>query len=230
VPGQAQVRGSLDKEIIRRVIRLHMNEVKYCYEMELTRKSGLEGRVTVRFVVAALGQVLSSVVQSSTLNNPRVEKCVADAVHRWEFPKPVGGGIVIVSYPFNFVSASSEYAPVRAAPRTAWDTAVEILREQSELPIRIAKIARELGAAKQTRPALLAWWLVEHELCSARQPAAAYVVVATLLKQAGLLDDAIRILSEAGPFDPERTASELRRWGQVEDAKRVQALRLRGAQ
>ena len=67
--------------------------------MELARKSGLEGRVAVQFVVAALGQVLSSVVQSSTLNNPRLEKCVADAVRRWEFPKPQGG-IVVVSYPF----------------------------------------------------------------------------------------------------------------------------------
>jgi hypothetical protein len=44
------------------------------------------------------------------------------------------------------------------------------------------------------------------------------------------MPSAIRILSEAGPFDPERTASELRRWGQVEDAKRVEALKVRGAQ
>ena len=32
IPGTAQVRGSLDKEIIRRIIRRHINEVKYCYE------------------------------------------------------------------------------------------------------------------------------------------------------------------------------------------------------
>ena len=30
----------------------------------------------------------------------RVENCTVQAVRRWEFPKPLGGGIVIVSYPF----------------------------------------------------------------------------------------------------------------------------------
>jgi hypothetical protein len=100
------VKGSLDKEIIRRVVRLHMNEVKYCYDQELVKKSGLDGRIAIQFVISPLGQVLSSVLQSTTMGNIHVEKCVVDAVKRWEFPKPDGGGIAIVSYPFNFVSGS----------------------------------------------------------------------------------------------------------------------------
>ena len=102
IPGQANVRGSLDKEIIRRIIRRHINEVKYCYETELTKKADLSGRVSVQFTIAATGQVIASVLQSSTMGNLRVENCVVQAVRRWEFPKPMGGGIVIVSYPFNF--------------------------------------------------------------------------------------------------------------------------------
>jgi TonB family protein len=98
--------GSLDKEIIRRVVRLHMNEVKYCYDKELVRKAGLEGRLSVQFVISPVGQVVTSVVQSSTLGNVSVEKCVTDAVRRWSFPKPQQGGIAIVSYPFNFVAGS----------------------------------------------------------------------------------------------------------------------------
>jgi TonB family protein len=105
IPGQANVRGSLDKEIIRRIIRRHINEVKYCYEQELTRKPELGGRVAVQFTIAATGQVVASVLQNSTMGNPRVENCVVQAVRRWEFPKPLGGGIVIVSYPFNFTPA-----------------------------------------------------------------------------------------------------------------------------
>jgi len=104
--GIAHVRGSLDKDIIRRVVRLHMNEVKYCYDQELVKKASIEGRIAVQFVISPLGQVLSSVLQSTTMSNLRVEKCVVDAVRRWEFPKPDGGGIAIVSYPFNFVSGS----------------------------------------------------------------------------------------------------------------------------
>jgi TonB family protein len=107
IPGQANVRGSLDKEIIRRIIRRHINEVKYCYETELTKKADLSGRVSVQFTIAATGQVIASVLQSSTMGNLRVENCVVQAVRRWEFPKPMGGGIVIVSYPFNFTAGGS---------------------------------------------------------------------------------------------------------------------------
>jgi TonB family protein len=104
--GIVTTRGSLDKEIIRRVVHLHMNEVKYCYDKELVRKAGLEGRLSVEFVISPVGQVVTSVVQSSTLANLQVEKCVTDAVKRWPFPKPREGGIAIVSYPFNFVAGS----------------------------------------------------------------------------------------------------------------------------
>jgi TonB family protein len=107
IPGQANVRGSLDKEIIRRIIRRHINEVKYCYETELTKKADLAGRISVQFTIAATGTVIASVLQSSTMGNIRVENCVVQAVRRWEFPKPLGGGIVIVSYPFNFTAGAS---------------------------------------------------------------------------------------------------------------------------
>lgn len=105
-PGICNVRGSLDKEIVRRVVRLHMNEVKYCYDKQLVKNAALEGRIAVQFVISPAGQVLSSVLQSTTMADLHVEKCVVDAVKRWEFPKPQGGGIVIVSYPFSFVAGS----------------------------------------------------------------------------------------------------------------------------
>ena len=100
IPGVANVRGQLDKEIIRRIIRRHINEVKYCYEQELTKQPDLGGRIMVQFTIAASGQVIASVLQNSTLGNGRVENCTVQAVRRWEFPAPLGGGIVIVSYPF----------------------------------------------------------------------------------------------------------------------------------
>jgi hypothetical protein len=104
--GILTTKGSLDKEIIRRVVHLHMNEVKFCYDKELSRKADLAGRISVQFVISGVGFVISSVMQSSTMDNPRVESCVVSAVKRWPFPKPTGGGIAIVSYPFNFVAGS----------------------------------------------------------------------------------------------------------------------------
>jgi TonB family protein len=102
------VRGSLDKEIIRRIIRRHINEVKFCYEKELTRQANLMGRVMIQFTIAGTGNVIASIVQSSTMNSPPVEQCIAAAVRRWEFPKPQGGGIVVVTYPFVLKASGAE--------------------------------------------------------------------------------------------------------------------------
>ncbi|MBL9045390.1 MAG: AgmX/PglI C-terminal domain-containing protein [Myxococcales bacterium] len=107
VPGTAEVRGSLDKELIRRIIRRHINEVKFCYERELTRTPNMEGRVMVNFTIGPTGAVVASIVQSSTLGNPTVEQCIAGALRRWEFPRPQGG-IVVVTYPFVLKAAGGE--------------------------------------------------------------------------------------------------------------------------
>jgi TonB family protein len=96
----ASVRGALDKEIVRRIIRRHINEVKFCYEEELVKKPALSGRLLVQFMISGTGQVISSVLQSSTMGNAKVESCTVQAVRRWSFPQPQGGGMVTVSYPF----------------------------------------------------------------------------------------------------------------------------------
>jgi TonB family protein len=105
IPGVSSVTGMLDKEIIRREVRRHMNEVRYCYNEGLTRKPALEGRLVVHFSVAPTGQVIAAVPQSSTLGMPSVDECVVTAVRRWQFPQPTGGGLAMVSYPFQFSRA-----------------------------------------------------------------------------------------------------------------------------
>ena len=100
VAGGAQVTGgSIDKEVIRRVIRRHINEIRFCYEKELAKNPGLAGHVAVSFRVATSGAVDKSEIKSSTLNNPTVESCIAGRVLTWVFPAPVGGPVAI-TYPF----------------------------------------------------------------------------------------------------------------------------------
>lgn len=98
--GNADVRGSLSREVIRRVIRRHINEVRFCYEQELNQRPDLEGRVQVAFIISPTGAVQSAAIGASTLSNSRVEGCIAEAVRRWTFPAPDGGGVVGVNYPF----------------------------------------------------------------------------------------------------------------------------------
>jgi Ca-activated chloride channel family protein len=99
--GATRVRGSLDKTVIRRVVRRHLNEVKYCYQSKgLTSNPKLSGDVKVMFVVGRQGQVRLARIGSSTLNHAPTQKCITRAVKRWRFPKPTGGGLAAVSYPF----------------------------------------------------------------------------------------------------------------------------------
>ena len=51
------------------------------------------------------------------MGDAAVEQCVAGLVGTWVFPKPVGGGVVIVSYPF--VLKPSESASPPTAPAAA---------------------------------------------------------------------------------------------------------------
>ena len=97
--GVAEVRGSLSAEAIRRTVRRHVNEVRFCYEQELAQRSDLAGRVTVSFIISMSGAVQTAAVSNSTLGNARVESCIVQAVHRWTFPEPEGG-LVGVTYPF----------------------------------------------------------------------------------------------------------------------------------
>jgi len=121
--GNADVRGSLSREVVRRVIRRHINEVRFCYEQELDTRPDLEGRVLVGFVIGPNGSVLTSTTQSTTLNDARVEACINAAVRRWTFPQPEGGGAVGVSYPFVLSTVGGEGGGGRAAPAQAPDPA-----------------------------------------------------------------------------------------------------------
>jgi hypothetical protein len=98
--GAAMVKGSLSKEVIRRIVHRHINEVKFCYERELASRPDLAGRVSIKFIIMGTGAVQMAAVAESTIGNPNVENCIAQAVRRWTFPQPEGGGIVIVTYPF----------------------------------------------------------------------------------------------------------------------------------
>jgi hypothetical protein len=228
VPDDATVHGSLDKEIIRRIIRRHLNEVRFCYESELTRQPNLAGRLVVMFTIGANGQVISSALQYSTMGNARVEGCLVQAVRRWEFPYPSGGGIVIVSYPFDFVAGSLDGRSIvwPQAPGP-WPLALAELRKPGEAKTRIARVAQTLGAPAADSPAFLAWWLVEQRLRTGQAPPVAGLLIGELLREAGQMRDAVRLLSEMAPFAFDEVAAAYRRWGRTDEAHRVKRLKAR---
>ncbi|MBX7078809.1 MAG: AgmX/PglI C-terminal domain-containing protein [Nannocystaceae bacterium] len=91
---------SVDKEIIRRVVRSHINEVRACYSQGLVRDPNLRGRVAVQFTIGSSGTVGASAVAESSLDDAQVGSCIAKAVRRWRFPTGATAGSAVVTYPF----------------------------------------------------------------------------------------------------------------------------------
>jgi hypothetical protein len=102
IGGDPIILGALDKSLIDAVIKRHMNQIRYCYQRELTKNPDLGGKISVKFVIAKNGSVSKASTKSSTMGNRAVEGCINGRFMRFKFPEPKGGGIVIVSYPFIF--------------------------------------------------------------------------------------------------------------------------------
>lgn len=102
IGGDPIILGALDKSLIDAVIKRNMNQIRYCYQRELTKNPSLGGKITVKFVIAKDGSVSKSETKQSTMNNSAVEECINQRFMKFQFPEPKGGGIVIVSYPFIF--------------------------------------------------------------------------------------------------------------------------------
>ena len=100
-----EVTGSMDPELIRRVVRSHHDQLKYCYDNALTKNPKLTGKVSVRWIITEGGTVASSNVVNSTTNTRELDQCIAGRVLTWIFPKPKGGGVAVVTYPFVFKQA-----------------------------------------------------------------------------------------------------------------------------
>ncbi len=97
--GTATATGDLDKAIIRRYIRRKLPQIKYCYEKQLLVNANLEGTVTTSFQISPTGAVIGA---SANGVDGTVSSCVASVIQSIVFPKPKGGGLVQVRYPFNF--------------------------------------------------------------------------------------------------------------------------------
>ncbi len=94
--------GGIDKSEIDKVIKRHMNSIRYCYSRELTKTPSLAGKISVKFIIAKDGSVSSSTIAQSSMGSPAVESCLTGRFLRMQFPPLKGGGIAVVKYPLVF--------------------------------------------------------------------------------------------------------------------------------
>ena len=101
-PDTPQVTGSIDPELIRKVVHDHRAQIRTCYETQLTSKPDLSGKLLAAWTIDQSGTVTEAHTQESSLHDRTVEACVASKIKTWRFPIPKGGGEVFVTYPFIF--------------------------------------------------------------------------------------------------------------------------------
>lgn len=97
---KATIEGPLDRDLIRRVVREHINEIRACYHASLEVEPNLKGRVAVEFKILGDGKVGESLVRESTIDDSDVDVCIGAAPRGWRFPRPERGETVTVTYPF----------------------------------------------------------------------------------------------------------------------------------
>jgi outer membrane biosynthesis protein TonB len=104
--GTPMINGRLMPEAVQRVVRQNFGRLRACYESGLVRDPGLEGRVSVKFVIDREGAVAMAMPWSdTTLPDASVARCVSKAYESMSFPRPEGG-IVTVVYPVMFTRTS----------------------------------------------------------------------------------------------------------------------------
>ena len=79
-----------------------MRAIQICYEQQLRRNPGLQGKVTVQFTIEQSGSVSKATATENTTSDPAVAACVTDTVKRFRFNPGPEGGSVTFSYPIVF--------------------------------------------------------------------------------------------------------------------------------
>ncbi|HJL34800.1 MAG TPA: DUF2330 domain-containing protein, partial [Polyangiaceae bacterium LLY-WYZ-15_(1-7)] len=92
-PGPPETGEGLPSEVVRRVVRRHLNELRFC-----AGQGGLPGAVVeLGFSIDPAGAVRGPSA-GGVDHAPRVKGCVETALRRWRFPQPEAGRTVPVRY------------------------------------------------------------------------------------------------------------------------------------
>jgi len=101
-----QVLGALSRDEIRRVVEAHQSEVRFCYSRELQRDPKLFGKVNMKWLISAGGDVQTASVADNTTGSVALANCIREKVVNWKFPQSPGG-VSNVEWPWIFKPTGS---------------------------------------------------------------------------------------------------------------------------
>lgn len=91
-----------EREGVRIVIRKNLTSIRGCYQMALRSDPLLAGRVVAAWDIDAKGLPKNPTIQSTTLNNEEVQKCILEKIQTLRFAPSPNGLVSKVSFPFSF--------------------------------------------------------------------------------------------------------------------------------
>lgn len=100
-PGTKMVNASEKK--LQQTIRQGMYHVHRCYDSELRRNPGLQGRMEITVYIGVTGKVYRVAIHKNTVDSAKVKECVRAKIKRWRFD--FGGRLrqsTQVSFPISF--------------------------------------------------------------------------------------------------------------------------------
>ncbi len=104
------VLGSMDPELLRKILREYLPQFRHCYQKELERNDSAKGVIDLNFRILGNGKVGNINIQAKGGGFSRAGKgCMANVLKLIDFPKPKGGGVVDIRQPLNFQSKKEKY-------------------------------------------------------------------------------------------------------------------------
>lgn len=100
------VLGSMDPELLRKILQQYLPQFRHCYQQELAYNSeDIQGIVDLNFEISGVGKVgkIDISAKDSRFSKKGIN-CMSKVLSIIDFPKPKGGGRVAVRQPLNFFS------------------------------------------------------------------------------------------------------------------------------
>jgi hypothetical protein len=104
VPVERIALSNINPDEIRRIIRDHIPQFRYCYQSELDKSKnpeGVQGIMQLNFKIVSGGKVSGSSIRSDEISSDKVRDCMKDVMDGMKFPNPGAGKTVEVSQPIN---------------------------------------------------------------------------------------------------------------------------------
>lgn len=104
------VLGSMDPELLRKILREYIPQFRHCYQQELIGNSDkIKGVIDLNFTISAAGKVskYNIKVKDAQFSKKGVG-CMGQVLSVIDFPKPKGGGVVDVRQPLNFFAETEK--------------------------------------------------------------------------------------------------------------------------